>query len=376
MRSSVKGMMRLLLAAALLVAVMMLAACGGDDNESSGSAGGGEPASEKITTSGPLTIGGWGGTYDKATMTHYLKPFEAEKGPKSQFVAASGTQLAKLEAQVKAGKMQWDLIDSMSGADAFIAYDKGLLEPLPADLKAKLTETLGEGKVSDFGFTMGNLGNAITCNMDEMDTCPDAAGFFDPKAFPQDRTIKGFGPIETATLAMVANGTPVSETQTTPVDLDVVFEKLDAIKDKVKTPWDSGDQGNQLIRSNEVQMGVLWTGRMAQLQRETGMNLEVGLDGAVYEPGYWAVAKGAPNKEAAFALLEWIANNPKRQAAWSEELQYSVPNPKALDFMDEANASKLVDNPANFDKLAVPNYNWYVENADELNKRWQDWLKG
>jgi putative spermidine/putrescine transport system substrate-binding protein len=367
--------MRLLVAAALLVAVMMLAACGGDDQESS--SGGSEGASsEKITTSGPLTIGGWGGTYDKATTTHYLKPFEAEKGPKSRFVAASGTQVAKLEAQVKAGKMQWDLIDSMSGADAFIAYDKGLLEPLPADLKAKLVKTLGEGKVSDFGFTMGNLGNAITCNMDEMDECPDAKGFFDPVAFPQDRTIKGFGPIETATLAMVANGTPVSETKTTPVDIDAVFATLDKIKDKVKTPWDSGDQGNQLIRSNEVQMGALWTGRMAQLQKETGMNLEIGLEGSVYEPGYWAVAKGAPNKDAAFALLEWIADHPENQAAWSEELQYSVPNPKALDFMDEENAAKLVDNPANFDKLAVPNYDWYVDNADELNKRWQDWLKG
>jgi putative spermidine/putrescine transport system substrate-binding protein len=365
---------------AMLVAAMALAACGGDDAQEPGgsvpSRGGAEEA-EQITTSSPLTIGGWGGSYNDATQKHYLDPFEQERGPQSRFVDASGTQVARLEAQQRSGRVQWDLVDSISGADAFVAFDKGLLEPLPPDLKRKLVDLLGEGKVSDFGFTMGNLGNAITCNMERMDSCPQTpADFFDPVKFPQQRTIKGFGPIETATLAMVAAGTPASETSTTPVDLDVVFEQLDRIKDEVRTPWQSGDQGNQLIRGGEVDMGILWTGRMAQLQRETGMNLQVNLEGAAYEPGYWAVVKDAPNREAAFALMEWIAEHPEQQAKWSQELQYSVPNPKALEFMPREHAEKLVDAPENFDKLAVPNYAWYVENADELNRRWQDWLRG
>lgn len=373
---------RLVGVAAMLVAVVALAACGSDapksggETSTEGAAATGTTA-EKLTTNGPLTIGGWGGTYDKATTTHYLKPFEAERGPASRFVDASGTQVARLQAQKKANRIQWDLVDSISGADGFMAYKLGLLEPLPADLKAKFVKILGAGKVSDFGFTMGNLGNAITCNMEVMKACPQtAADFFDRQKFPQERTVKGFGPLETVTLAMQAAGTPASATATTPVDLDAAFKQLDRIKSKIKTEWQSGDQGNQLIRDNEVQMGVMWTGRIAQLERESGMKLETNLNGAVYEPGYWAVVKGAPNKDAAFALMEWIAEHPEEQAKWSQELQYSVPNPQALKFMPADVASKLVDEPQNFAKLAVPNYGWYVEHADELNTRWQNWLKG
>jgi putative spermidine/putrescine transport system substrate-binding protein len=368
----------------MFVVAVALAACGSETEKSGGEASTGtgtgaatSTTPEKLTTNGPLTIGGWGGTYDKATTTHYLKPFEAERGPASRFVDASGTQVARLQAQKKANRIQWDLVDSISAADGFMAYKLGLLEPLPAELKAKFVKILGPGKVSDFGFTMGNLGNAIVCNMEVMKACPQtAADFFDPQKFPQQRTVKGFGPLETVTLAMQAAGTPASETATTPVDLDAAFQQLDKIKSKIKTEWQSGDQGNQLIRDDEVQMGVFWTGRIAQLQRDTGMKLETNLNGAVYEPGYWAVVKGAPNKDSAFALMDWIAEHPEEQAKWSQELQYSVPNPKALTFMPADVASKLVDEPANFEKLAVPNYEWYVENADELNTRWQNWLKG
>jgi putative spermidine/putrescine transport system substrate-binding protein len=369
-----------------LAAVAGLAACGGGSSDQGGqtSTGGGDAAAtttsttaQKLETNGPLTIGGWGGSYDKATTTYYLKPFEADRGPASRFVDASGTQVARLQAQKKANRIQWDLVDSISGADGFMAYKLGLLEPLPAELKAKLVKTLGEGKVSDFGFTMGNLGNAVTCNMEAMKACPATpAEFFDPQKFPQERSIKGFGPLETVTLAMEATGVPASETKSTPVDLDKAFGLLDKIKSKIKTEWQSGDEGNQLLRGGEVQMGVFWTGRIAQLERESGMKIQTVLDGAVYEPGYWAVVKGAPNKDAAFALLEWIADHPEQQAKWSQELQYSIPNPEALKFMPADAAAKLVDAPENFAKLAVPNYDWYVDNADALNTRWQNWLKG
>lgn len=372
LRSHARGrasyLLRICLALIALTIPITLAACGGGDDDEGGSSGGGG--------GGTLVVGGWGGAYNEATQQFYGDPFAADGGAKLQFVDAPGTQLARLQAQEKAGKTEWDMLDSIAGADAFIAYDKGLLEPLPEDLKSKLVDTLGEEKVSDFGFTMGSLGNVIVCNMDNMDTCPASMEeFYDADAFPQDRMLAGFGPLYLATTAMIANGVAPADTPTTDVDIDAVFDTLDGVRPNVKVFWESGDQQEQVIRSGEVDMGIMWSGRAYRLINN-GVNLKVVWDGGAYEPGYWAVVKGAPNKDEAFRFMEWIADHPEEQAKWSQELDYSVPNPAALDSLPKKEADQLVDNPVNFDKLGVPNWDWYIENADELNQRFSDYLKG
>jgi len=372
LRSHARGrasyLLRICLALIALTIPITLAACGGGDDDEGGSSGGGG--------GGTLVVGGWGGAYNEATQQFYGDPFAADGGAKLQFVDAPGTQLARLQAQEKAGNTEWDMLDSIAGADAFIAYDKGLLEPLPEDLKSKLVDTLGEEKVSDFGFTMGSLGNVIVCNMDNMDTCPASMEeFYDADAFPQDRMLAGFGPLYLATTAMIANGVAPADTPTTDVDIDAVFDTLDGVRPNVKVFWESGDQQEQVIRSGEVDMGIMWSGRAYRLINN-GVNLKVVWDGGAYEPGYWAVVKGAPNKDEAFRFMEWIADHPEEQAKWSQELDYSVPNPAALDSLPKKEADQLVDNPVNFDKLGVPNWDWYIENADELNQRFSDYLKG
>lgn len=344
----------------VLALAAAIAGCGGDEE------GGG----------GSLIVAGWGGAYDQATKEHYADPFQAAGGPAVRFVDAPGTQAARIEAQKKAGRIEWDMIDSVAGAEGYVLFDKGHLAPLPADLKAKFKQVLDPEKVSDFGFTMGNLGNVIVCNMEKMKTCPkDMAEFFDTDKFPQVRMMGGIGPIQSATIGMVASGTPPSETGTTPVDMDKAFAKLDQVKSKVKVFWESGDQQEQAMRSGEVDMGIMWTGRAFRL-KSGGMNLKVNWAGGSYESGMWTVVKGAPNEKAAFEFLEWIADHPEEQAKWAQKLDYSVPNPKAFDLMPEREAAQLVDNPENFKQLAVPNYKWYVEHASELNARFQDYLKG
>jgi putative spermidine/putrescine transport system substrate-binding protein len=361
-----------LLASALLVLSVLLGACGGDDEEAADSGG----EATEATTSGPLVVGAWGGAYNEATQKFYGKPYEEEGGPALRFVDAPGTQLARLQAQNRADQIQWDLLDSIAAGDAFLANAKGFLEPLPADLKSKFEEILGPEKVSDFGYTMGSLGNVIVCNMDKVDTCPkNMEEFYDPEKFPNDRMMPGFGAIYVATTAMIANGTPPSETQTTPIDLDAVFETLERIRPTVKVFWESGDQQEQVIRSGEVDMAIMWSGRAYRLIKE-GVNLKVVWDGGALEPGYMAVVKGAPNKEAAFDFLEWIAEHPEQQAEWAQFLEYSVPNPEALEILPKKTAEQLVDYPANFEKIGVPNWDWYVENADELNQRYSDYLRG
>lgn len=340
-----------------------LAACGG-------SGGSGSDASSK-----PLTIGGWGGAIDKATQQYYTGPYSQATGQEVRFADAPGTQLAQLESQVKAGKIQWDALDSIAGDGAFTLYDHGRLATLPGDLKAKLTKTLGAGKVTDFGFSHANLGNVIACNMDKVKACPKTmAEFYDTRRFPGKRMFSGIEPIMAVATAQSAAGLSKEQISSQPVDLDSVFAKLEALKPSIKAFWTSGDQQLQIMRSGEVDMGIIWSGRAYDLAAK-GMNLQINWGGGVYEPSYWAVVKGG-NERDGFKLLDWIATHPDAQAKWATDLHYSVPNPKALESLPPDLASQMVDSESNFDKLVTPNFAWYAKNTKQLNGRYADFVRG
>ena len=378
---------RILLA---LLLVLVVAGCGSSANNGSNgtqAGSGAERGSESATgssagssgaveESGPLVLVSWGGLFSEATRKHLVEPFVEETGIEIQIVDAPGKQVANLQAQQRAGEFQWDILDSVTAADAFVLADLGLAAELPPDLKSRLESELQDGAVESFGFTFSNLAYVIVCNMDVMETCPDnQEDFFDPNRYPQAREMIATFPLLNLTFASMAAGTPAEETGTSPIDLDVAFGKLEEIKPQVKVWWESGDQMEQALRTGEVDMGIVYSGRAFGLA-DTGMNLQINWSGGIYNPGYWLVVEGSPRKEAAFKFLEWVATHPEAQAKWAEATGYSVPHPKAFDYLDEETQRRLADYPDNLQQLARLNYAWYVEHQEEINKRWQEFLQG
>lgn len=361
------------LALAAVVAAVMLAACGGSDESKGGTtAASGSPSADK----GPIVVASWGGKFTRSTRDLLAKPFTEETGIEVKIVDVPGTQVAQLEAQQKAGKLQWDLLDSVVGQDAFLLEKKGLIEPLPAELQRRFEATLTRGAVEPFGFTFANLGYVVACNADKVDNCPtNTTEFFDAERFPGDRTMCANCPLVNLTMAELAAGTPIGDTATTAIDLPAALDGLKRLKPSVKVFWQSGDQMEQVMRTGEAAIGILYSGRALAL-RDEGLNLEIAWDGGVYEPGYWAVVRGSKHGAAAQQFMQWIADNPEAQAKWAEAMQYSVPNPRAFDLMKPEVAAGLADNPENSQKLARMNFRWMVENADEVNGEWKSFLQG
>lgn len=350
---------RVLGALVVLAVCLGLAACGG---------------SGKSETT--LTIGGWGGVIDEATQKAYLNQFDAENHLKSQFVDAPGVQLARVEAQNMAHRVEWDTVDSLDAGSAYTLYAKGELAPLPASTKATYEKKLGAQKVTPFGFSHGSLGDVIVCNMDKMKTCPATmAQFYNTKEFPQPRMFGGIEPIEALTTAEVAAGMPISQTATTPVDMKAVFKTLEGLKPSIKVFWQSGEQQQQIMRSGEVPFGIMWSDRAYQLIAQ-GMKLKVVWTNGAYEPSYWAVLKGAHNSPDASKLLAFIANHPKSEATWAGIVHDSVPNPLALNYLPSSIGSQLADNPVNLKQLATPNFLWYAHHSEELNTAYENFLRG
>ncbi len=362
------------LALCVLAAALTFAACGssGSDGDTSGSTAAGSSRADK----GPIVVASWGGKFTRSTRDLLAKPFTDETGIEVKIVDVPGNQVAQLNAQKKAGKVQWDLLDSVVGQDAFLLDKQGLLEPLPARLQRTFERELTRGATEPFGFTFANLGYVVACNADKVDACPrDTREFFDTDAFPGDRTMCATCPLVNLTMAEVADGTPIDQTATTDVDLPASLDTLGRIKPEVKVFWQSGDQMEQVMRTGEAAIGILYSGRALAL-KEQGLNLEIGWDGGIYEPGYWAVVRGSQHAAAAQQFMAWIADHPEAQAKWAEAMQYSVPNPKAFDLMKPEVAAGLADNPANAAKLARMNYRWMVGHADEVNGEWKSFLQG
>ncbi|MER7796181.1 extracellular solute-binding protein [Microbacterium sp. NPDC096154] len=353
---------------AALGAVSMLAATAC----SSGSGGEGAGGDEAVT----LTIASWGDPFTSATRTHLAEPFAEETGYDVQIVDAPGKFVATLESQIAADNVEWDILDSTSAPDAYVMYDRGMIDQMPDDVKERLLEVLPEDAVTDFGITWSILGYITACNQAAVEACPsNTEEYFDTEAFPGSRTSISTSPLVNLSLAEIANGVPIEDLATHEIDLDAAFATLEKVKAETGVWWNSGDQSVQVMTNEEADMGVLYSGRAYTVNEEIG-NTQLNWEDGLYNPGFMNVVEGSGDEDAAWEFIEWIATHPENAAAWASELGYSVPNPEAFDFIDPAIAETLPDFPANREQLAAMNFDWYVENFDEVNARWQEFLRG
>lgn len=341
---------------------------------SGGMAGAARPAraAQEGSAEGPLVIAGWGGRFTEATRTYFAEPFTAETGIEVQIVDAPGEQMARMMAQRNAGQVEWDLADALSAADSYIAFNQGLAAPLPAEIKTEMEGMLNV--VNDWGFAFSSLAHTIAVNPAESDPWPTTPQeFWDDEAFPGPRVLSSFNTIEVLTLALQGAGVPDDELF--PMDLDLAFSALEEIRPSVPVWYTSGDQSEQVLRDGEVAMGQIWSGRAYNVV-DQGVPLEIIWERAIYEPGFWFVWEDAPHKDAAFQFLSWMAANAEAQAGWATEMRYGPANPAAFEFIEDDIALRLADYPENFEKLVVPDWQWFAENSEEILTRWNEFLAG
>ena len=358
---------RYLAAAAGAAALALLAGC---------SAGGGsapDPEDDDGAVEGSIVVGGWGGRFTEATKTYLTDPFSEESGVTVQFVDAPGEQVARLAAMTDANRIEWDAVDALDPSAAFVAYHDGYAATMPDDVRKRLEEHVPAEKLTEFGMTYSANAFVTGCNEDVAAACPSTPEeFFDLDRFPGERAMID-RPLIALTYALEADG--VAPDEMFPMDLDRAFAKLEEIKDSIKVWYSAGDQMEQIVRDEQVSMGLLWSGRAYNVL-DQGTNLSISWDGAVYEPGQWFVVEGAKNPTAAWALIESIAANPEGQAKWATEMSYGISNLQAFDYMDEAVAERLPDWPANYEQSIVPDFTWYAENRTEIEKRWTEFVSG
>ena len=121
----------------------------------------------------------------------------------------------------------------------------------------------------------------------------------------------------------------------------------------------------------------MWNGRATVSIRDNGASYEMVWNEAAYqgEVEGWLVLAGAPNPEGAMTIMDWLGRA-EPQAAYARAMYYGPTNLKAFDLLDEEFSKLMPSYPANTAVQMKIDFNWWYDNFDAVQKRFESWLLG
>lgn len=333
-----------------------------------------------------ITVVSWGGAYAVSQIEAYHKPWMAKTGNSIISEDYNGG-LSEVKAQVEAGNVVWDLVD-VELSDAVRGCDEGLLETLDVSmLPAGADGTPAEddfidGALQDCAVASIVWSTVYAYDSSVVEGTPTSINdFFDLEKFPGKRGLRKT-PKANLEMALAADGVAtedIYDVLSTPEGVDRAFAKLDTIKDS-SIFWEAGAQPPQLLADGEVVMTTAYNGRIFNAMAAEGKPFEVVWDAQVFDMDLWVMPKGAPNKEAALDFLafstateqlaaqaSWISYGPARKS--------SAPLVGHYDGKPELEMSPHMPTaPENFGTAIANDFEFWADNQDELNERFNTWL--
>ncbi|CAM3341549.1 Putative spermidine/putrescine transport system substrate-binding protein [Paracidovorax anthurii] len=317
-----------------------------------------------------LTVVNFGGANGNAQKVAFVQPFEKSTGHRIVGVEYNGEQ-AKVKAMVEARKVTWDLVEVETG-DLARGCDEGLYEKIDWSKVGPKADFIPEA-VQECGVGIFVWSTALAYDASRLKTAPTGwKDFWDVKKFPGKRGMRKTA-LYNLEFALMADGVPAKEVYkllATKAGVDRAFRKLDEIKPHIQW-WEAGAQPPQFLVAGDVVMSTAFSGRIDAAQRE-GKKLAVVWDGSIYDLDYWAIPKGAPNKDLA---LQYVAHSvgPAAQAAYAKEIAYGPVNVQAPAKLDARTLAGLPNAPANTTNAVLMNGSFWTDHGEELQQRFAAW---
>lgn len=337
-------------------------------------------------TAGSITAVSWGGAYTKSQVEAYHKPWNAATGNTVISEDYNGG-LAEIKAQVEAGNVTWDIVD-VELSDAIRGCDEGLLEAIdPAILSAGADGTAAmddfiEGSISECAIPTIVWSTIYAYDSSKTAEGPTTiADFFDLEKFSGKRGLRK-GPKANLEMALAADGVApgdVYDVLGTEEGVDRAFAKLDTIKDSVVW-WEAGAQPPQLLADGEVSMTTAYNGRIFNAVAAEGKSFEIVWDAQIYDLDLWVIPKGAPNKDLAMDFVTFSTAT-EQLAAQASYISYGPARKSSAPLVgsyhtnaDLAMGPQMPTAPENFETAIQNDFEFWADNQDELNERFNAWL--
>ena len=338
-----------------------------------------------------MTIVSWGGAYLNSQQKAYHDPYMA-MNPGLNIINddSSAEAVAKLRAMNEAGNLTWDLVDVVP-SDAMRLCDEGLAMPIdfdkvlaPAPDGTPATEDFGALLVSEcfipqivysttFGYRTDMVG----------DTPPTSVcDVFDLAKYPGKRALQK-RPIDNMEWALYCDGVAKDEIYNvlgTDEGVARAFAKLGTIKDSVVW-WNAGAETPQLLADGEVVMGSTFNGRLFSAIAEQNQPIGMLWDMQSFDLDGWVIPTGLPEDRLA-RVLDYVrfATDTQRLADQSKYISYgparasSAPLVSTHAELGIEMAPHMPTDPKNASNTHIYDYEWWADNRDDLDAKFQAWL--
>jgi putative spermidine/putrescine transport system substrate-binding protein len=268
---------------------------------------------------------------------------------------------AKMQAQARSGVITNATTDGSTG-DLYRMIAADLIEPI--DWDAVGADEMFEDARHEYGFGQSYFSTIMAWRSDA-EAPSDFVEFFDTENFPGRRALPDY-PDYVLAFAAMGDGMTVEEIAEG-IDLDRAFATLERVKDDVIW-WQSGAQPAQLLKDNEAQYAIAWSGRVVD---EEGVSHT--FNQGMLDYSWWVQAKGISDEQRE-ALYEWfrIQSEVERQVCMVEAIPYPGPSPMLAEQVSDDIAVKLPTHPDNFAVQWAIDGQWWYDNADEVERRWNE----
>ncbi len=322
---------------------------------------------------GSVVIRTTGGAFEQALKRNFFDPFTKATGVRVvPFVASYGDMMAKATAMETAGRVEWDIISPQY-------YELSKLSNLLTDLGdcSAMPNVAAQGVPNACGrygvlYVVGGQFLAYNPEVFRNDKPASWVDFWNVDKFPGQRALPNTGsPWATLIAALVADGEEPAKLF--PLDLDRAFAKLDQIKPHVAVWWRTGAQSQQVMRSGNAVMSLMWSGTAYDAKKQ-GVPLDWSWTNAVADFGAWAILKGAPHPNAARAFIDFYMSNPEAHGAFSREMGYTTSSRAGQALLTPAEKQELGADPATAQQIISPNADWLEQYRASTLERWNKWI--
>ena len=205
---------------------------------------------------------------------------------------------------------------------------------------------------------------------------------FDLKKFPGKRSLEK-RPINNLEWALLADGVSadkVYDVLSTKEGVDRAFAKLDTIKDEVIW-WSSGADTPQRLADGQIVIGSTYNGRLFALIEEDKQPVAMLWDWQVFDLDGWIIPKNLSDdrKKAALEYI-YFATDTQRLADQAKYISYGPARASSAPLVGN-HADLGIDmkphmptDPKNSKTTLLNNYEWWADNRDDLDNRFQAWV--
>lgn len=277
---------------------------------------------------------------------------------------------ALIEAQVRTGQIDWDVID----ADAFFAAraaQEGWLEPI--DYSIVDASQLVDGAAKEFAVLQGVGAHHVAWNSEQAygpgEGPENWVGFYDPDAFPGRRALRN-GALQTLPGAALGDGVPTEDLY--PLDLDRAFNSLERVRDSIVKFVDGGQAMQELALGGEADLFNFYTSRGVTLKND-GEPIDFRFEQGTAEEADLIIIKGSPNTLQAQHAIALASNTPEYHKVLAEATNIGFANKLGMEMVDPAIKPLLSTAPENYSKLAPAGNDWWAENQADAQQRYTEW---